>query len=36
MRARIGLCCHYYDQFVREGGRWKFKRRQIGGAPPKP
>jgi len=31
---RISIIANYYDQFVREGGRWKFKRHQIGGAPP--
>jgi uncharacterized protein (TIGR02246 family) len=24
---------NYHDQFVREGGRWKFKRRQLGEGP---
>jgi uncharacterized protein (TIGR02246 family) len=33
-RLRISIIANYYDQFVREGGRWKFKRHQIGGAPP--
>jgi uncharacterized protein (TIGR02246 family) len=25
---------NYHDQFVREDGRWKFKRRQLGDGPP--
>jgi ketosteroid isomerase-like protein len=33
-KLRISIIANYYDQFVREGGRWKFKRHQIGGAPP--
>ena len=33
-KLRIAIIANYYDQFVREGGRWKFKRHQIGGAPP--
>ena len=33
-RLRISIIANYYDQFVREGGRWKFKRHQIGGMPP--
>ena len=33
-RLRISIIANYYDQFVREGGRWKFKRHQIGGSPP--
>ena len=33
-RMRISIIANYYDQFVREGGRWKFKRHQIGGRPP--
>jgi uncharacterized protein (TIGR02246 family) len=33
-KMRISIIANYYDQFVREGGRWKFKRHQIGGAPP--
>ena len=33
-QLRISIIANYYDQFVREGGRWKFKRHQIGGAPP--
>jgi uncharacterized protein (TIGR02246 family) len=33
-RLRISIIANYYDQFVREGGRWKFKRHQIGGTPP--
>lgn len=35
-RLQVTIIANYYDQFVREGGRWKFKRHQIGGAPPKP
>ena len=34
-KLRISIIANYYDQFVREDGRWKFKRHQIGGAPPK-
>jgi hypothetical protein len=34
-KLQISIIANYYDQFVREGGRWKFKRHQIGGAPPK-
>ena len=34
-KMRISIIANYYDQFVREGGRWKFKRHQIGGTPPK-
>ena len=33
-KLRISIIANYYDQFVRDGGRWKFKRHQIGGAPP--
>jgi uncharacterized protein (TIGR02246 family) len=33
-RLQVSIIANYYDQFVREGGRWKFKRHQIGGAPP--
>ena len=33
-KLRIAIVANYYDQFVREGGRWKFKRHQIGGTPP--
>ena len=33
-KLRISIIANYYDQFVREGGRWKFKRHQIGGTPP--
>jgi uncharacterized protein (TIGR02246 family) len=33
-RLQLSIIANYYDQFVREGGRWKFKRHQIGGAPP--
>ena len=33
-QLRISIIANYYDQFVREGGRWKFKRHQIGGTAP--
>ena len=33
-RLQVSIIANYYDQFVREDGRWKFKRHQIGGAPP--
>ena len=33
-KLRISIIANYYDRFVREGGRWKFARHQIGGAPP--
>ena len=33
-RLQVSLVANYYDQFVREDGRWKFKRHQIGGMPP--
>jgi uncharacterized protein (TIGR02246 family) len=33
-KLQVSIIANYYDQFVREGGRWKFKRHQIGGAPP--
>jgi uncharacterized protein (TIGR02246 family) len=33
-KLQISIIAPYYDQFVREDGRWKFKRHQIGGAPP--
>jgi ketosteroid isomerase-like protein len=33
-QLRVSIIANYYDQFVREGGRWKFKRHQIGGTPP--
>jgi len=33
-KLRISIIANYYDQFIREGGRWKFKRHQIGGTPP--
>jgi hypothetical protein len=33
-RLRVSIIANYYDQFVREGGRWKFKRHQIGGTAP--
>lgn len=35
-RLQVTIVANYYDQFVRENGRWKFKRHQIGGAPPRP
>lgn len=34
-RLQVTIIANYYDQFVREDGRWKIKRHQIGGAPPK-
>ena len=33
-RLQVTIVANYYDQFVREDGRWKFKRHQIGGTPP--
>ena len=33
-RLQWSIITNYYDQFVREGGRWKFKRHQIGGTTP--
>jgi len=27
---------NYHDQFVREDGKWKFKRRQLGETAPQP
>jgi uncharacterized protein (TIGR02246 family) len=33
-KLRISIIANYYDQFVRDGGRWKFKRHQIGGKAP--
>ena len=33
-KLQVSIIANYYDQFVREGGRWKFKRHQIGGAAP--
>ena len=33
-RLQVTIIANYYDQFVKEDGRWKFKRHQIGGAPP--
>jgi uncharacterized protein (TIGR02246 family) len=33
-QLRVSIIANYYDQFVREGGRWKFKRHQIGGTAP--
>jgi uncharacterized protein (TIGR02246 family) len=35
-RLQVTIIANYYDQFVREDGRWKFKRHQIGGTPPAP
>jgi uncharacterized protein (TIGR02246 family) len=33
-KLQVSIIANYYDQFVREGGRWKFKRHQIGGTVP--
>lgn len=33
-KMRISIIANYYDQFVRVGGRWQFKRHQIGGTAP--
>ena len=33
-QLQVSIIANYYDQFVKEDGRWKFKRHQIGGAPP--
>jgi uncharacterized protein (TIGR02246 family) len=33
-RLQVTIIANYYDQFVREDGRWKFTRHQIGGTPP--
>ena len=33
-RLQVTIIANYYDDFVREDGRWKFKRHQIGGTPP--
>ena len=33
-KLQVSIIANYYDQFVREGGRWKFKRHQIGGTAP--
>lgn len=33
-RLQVTIIANYYDQFVKEDGRWKFKRHQIGGVPP--
>jgi uncharacterized protein (TIGR02246 family) len=33
-RLEMSILANYHDQFVREDGRWKFKRRQIGEDPP--
>jgi uncharacterized protein (TIGR02246 family) len=33
-RLQVTIIANYYDQFVKEDGRWKFKRHQIGGTPP--
>ena len=35
-RLQVTIIANYYDEFVREGGRWKFRRHQIGGTPPTP
>lgn len=32
-RLEMSILANYHDQFVREDGRWKFKRRQIGDGP---
>jgi len=32
-RLEMSILANYHDQFVREDGRWKFKRRQIGDNP---
>ena len=32
-RLETSILANYHDQFVREDGRWKFKRRQIGENP---
>jgi hypothetical protein len=32
-RLETTILANYYDQFVCEDGRWKFKRRQIGDSP---
>ena len=32
-RLETTILANYHDQFVREGGRWKFNRRQIGDSP---
>jgi uncharacterized protein (TIGR02246 family) len=34
-RLQVSIIANYYDQFVKEDGRWKFKRHQIGGDAPK-
>lgn len=33
-QLQVSIIANYYDQFVKEDGRWKFRRHQIGGAPP--
>lgn len=33
-RLEMSILANYHDQLVREDGRWKFKRRQIGDGPP--
>lgn len=33
-QLQVSIIANYYDQFVREDGRWKFERHQIGGEPP--
>jgi uncharacterized protein (TIGR02246 family) len=35
-RLEMSILANYHDQLVREDGRWKFKRRQIGDGPPAP
>jgi uncharacterized protein (TIGR02246 family) len=33
-RLQVSIIANYYDQYVKEDGRWKFKRHQIGGQRP--
>jgi hypothetical protein len=33
-RLEMSILANYHDELVREDGRWKFKRRQIGDGPP--
>ena len=33
-QLQVTIIANYYDQFVKEDGRWKFQRHQIGGPPP--
>jgi hypothetical protein len=35
-RLEMSILANYHDQLIREDGRWKFKRRQIGDTPPAP